>query len=219
MDRDKKGITGINEPPMDMKKIALLFIALMATGVNAQRMHLIPKVGIDHAYMTDVDGRLFKPGFVVGLGTEFMIGPILAIEPGIYYAMQGFHAERPSGEEIKLKNNYINIPLYAKLYLIKGIHLYAGPQVSFRLHTKASVSSGETLVGEYIKNPTNKVDLSGIVGVGYQSAIGFVLSANYNIGALSVFKKQATINGNPIDVRDVINPKNRVIQLNVGWRF
>ena len=52
--------------------------------------------------------------------------------------MQGYQKENAKGETARLKADYLNIPIYAKFYLYRGFHLFAGPQVGFNVRAKAS---------------------------------------------------------------------------------
>lgn len=121
-----------------MKKIALLLLMFVAFQVSAQDFHFLPKIGLNLANMTNSDGSM-KPGLNVGVAAEFPINPQFSVEPGIYYSMQGVK-ESEGGISGKIKNDYINIPIYAKAYLYNGFYAFAGPQFGFLARSKASAS-------------------------------------------------------------------------------
>ena len=125
-----------------MKKIALLLLMFVAFQVSAQDFHFLPKIGLNLANMTNSDGSM-KPGLNVGVAAEFPINPQFSVEPGIYYSMQGVK-ESEGGISGKIKNDYINIPIYAKAYLYNGFYAFAGPQFGFLARSKASASYNGT---------------------------------------------------------------------------
>lgn len=71
-----------------MKKIAFLLLLFVAFQASAQEFHFIPKVGLNFANMTNSDGNM-KAGLNIGVAGEFMMTNNFAIEPGVYYSMQG----------------------------------------------------------------------------------------------------------------------------------
>lgn len=175
-----------------MKKILfLLAMTFMAFQASAQGFHLIPKVGINLAKVTKADVTV-KPGVNVGLAGEFMITQRFGIEPGVFFSMQGYKSEMGH-----VKLNYINIPVYAKLYVLGGLFAFAGPQVGFNVAAKED--------GNSIKDVIHTADFTLGLGAGYQTKLGLMLSANYNVGLTNVGEE--------------LKNKSGVWQINLGWRF
>ena len=112
-----------------MKKIALLLLMFVAFQVSAQDFHFLPKIGLNLANMTNSDGSM-KPGLNVGVAAEFPINPQFSVEPGIYYSMQGVK-ESEGGISGKIKNDYINIPIYAKAISIQWLLCICGTTIRF----------------------------------------------------------------------------------------
>ena len=174
-----------------MKKVIFLLLMFAAFQLNAQKFHIIPKVGLNLANMTNSGGSM-SPGLNIGASGEVMLSSIFAIEPGLYFSMQsdGFDAV-----------NYLNVPVHAKLYLYHGLFGFAGPQLGIN-------------VSEYY----NTFDCSLGIGVGYQFSSGFQISANYNYGLMSVSDEYSYYDGYNYYYDDG-NYHNSVFQLNLGWRF
>lgn len=202
---------------MRMKKLVFLLLTIIAFQASAQEFHFIPRVGLNVAKA----GWSVRPGVNVGLAGEFMMTPNFAIEPGVYYSMQGSRHE-DNGVKGTLKLDYINIPIYAKAYLYEGLYAFFGPQFGFNVKAKTKDfihSSLPTLANEHvsedIKDFVHTFDFSLGVGVGYAFDMGLLLSANYNIGLTHIFKRDNA------DANTVFDNKyhNNVFQLNVGWRF
>lgn len=189
-----------------MRKFSFLLLLFVALSASAQEFHLIPKIGLNLANITNADGEM-KPGVNVGLATEIRFNETFALEPGIFYSMQGSKDSEDS-YSAKIKNDYINIPIYAKAYLVKGFHAFAGPQFGFLTRSKTCVSDFDTDVTTDTKDAFNKFDFSLGVGVGYQFDMGLNVSMNYNIGITDTLKDN-----------DDDSCRNGVLQFNVGWRF
>lgn len=127
-----------------MKKIAFLLLLFVAFQVSAQEFHFIPKIGLNFANITNSDGNM-KPGLNVGVAGEFMVTNNFAIEPGVYYSMQGSKDE-VAGNDVKIKNDYLNIPILLKGYVYEGFNLFAGPQLGFKVSSKVKLSQSGTSV-------------------------------------------------------------------------
>lgn len=177
-----------------MKKIATLLLAALAFAgfeSHAQGIHIIPKVGLNLSSLSHVDGSTIA-GLNAGVSLEILLTEKFGIEPGVLFSMQGTKI----GSE-KLHLDYINIPVYAKYYVLGGLNVFAGPQVGFNVRAKSG--------GERVKDLVRTADFGLGLGVGYQFGWGLMVSANYNFGFVNIEKDTST--------------KNGVFQLNVGWRF
>lgn len=123
-----------------MKKVVLLFILFVfsLSQADAQEFHFIPRIGLNLANTYPESFADMRPGLNIGVAEEIRFSKLFALEPGVYYSMQGYQQENAKGETARLKADYLNIPVYAKFYLYRGFHLFAGPQVGFNVRAKAS---------------------------------------------------------------------------------
>lgn len=190
-----------------MKKSIVCVLFLIVLQVHAQEFHFIPKIGINLANISHSAGNM-KAGLNLGVAGELMILDGFAVESGVYYSMQGTKTG-VAGIKYTDKIDYLNIPVYAKLYMYDGLHIFIGPQFGFNVREKVtgSVSASDssiTLPLDVIKT----FDCSLGFGLGYQFDLGLLVSANYNLGFTNLYKT---------DVND--KSKNGVLQVNVGWRF
>jgi len=202
-----------------MKKIALLLLLFVAFQASAQEFHFIPKIGLNFANMTNSDGASMKAGLNIGVAGEVMMTNNFAIEPGIYYSMQGF---KVSGTTAKLKNDYLNIPILLKGYAYEGFNLFAGPQLGFKVSSKVKASdSGTSVSTDVLSDWFKTFDFSLVVGAGYQTSMGLLFSLSYNVGLTNTLNKDniaSTILG--VSSSDIDGKsRNGVLQFNVGWRF
>ncbi|KKB55184.1 porin family protein [Parabacteroides gordonii] len=199
-----------------MKKSLLLLLLFVAFQVSAQEFHFIPKIGLNMANITNSDGSM-KPGLNIGVAGEVMMTERFAIEPGVFYSMQGTK-DKESGTTMKIKNDYLNIPVLFKGYVYEGFNLFAGPQLGFKVSSKIKASQSGTSVSTSEGSDLFKtVDFSIVLGAGYQSPMGFLVSLNYNIGLTNTINKDkfSSLLGTTVDE----TCRNGVLQLNVGWRF
>ncbi|MDR2921536.1 MAG: PorT family protein [Tannerella sp.] len=172
-----------------------------------QEFHFTPKAGINLANIYGTGGTDLKPGLNIGFSAEWMLLPKFSIEPGVFYSMQGCKFE--SDTEIKL--DYINIPILAKYYIVKGFNVFAGPQFGF--NTKAELDNAITNEDTDVKDYIKTFDFGMAAGLGYQFDMGLMVSTGFNWSFLNQAKESKFF--------DLENDKyhNTTFQFNVGWRF
>lgn len=216
-----------------MKKIAILLAFLIASwiGAHAQEFHFIPRIGLNLSSLYPIENyRSMRAGLNIGVAEEIRFSRLFALEPGIYYSMQGYRRDYSRDGNAYLKADYLNIPVYAKFYLWQGFHLFAGPQVSFNVRAKATdyIFSSSLcppfMDEEYhdasgdIREEIRNCGFSLVMGAGYTFDWGLVVSANYILGCTPFFS----------DTNDFLTGgssyfqgkgQNSVLQINVGWRF
>lgn len=214
-----------------MRKLFYLFglmamIAVMPLKSTAQELHFMPKIGFTLADISHLQTKV-RSGVNVGLGAEYLFpNEIAAVETGVYYAMQGAYVKGSiAGRYLTsfMKNDYLNIPVLAKAYVYNGFNVFAGPQFGFNVNDKITMEYGGKELGEVnTTDYVNNFDLAILLGVGYQFESGLFVNANYNFGLLAVFKEDNfTISGENVahTITDGLSTRNRVFQINAGWRF
>ncbi|MDR2921643.1 MAG: PorT family protein [Tannerella sp.] len=216
-----------------MRKTLLILFSILTLQAYAQQFSFIPKVGYNAARISGFpDEAKTKHGINAGLSVEYRLIRPIAIESGIYYSLQGTTMEYEYGKELiildfDIDNDYINIPVFVKGYLYKGLHIYGGPQIGFLVNSKLNISGNVNFfdLAEWksndsydIKEYQNKVDFSGIIGLGYQFDIGLLISANYNFGLNKLFKSEK-VEVEDVNLTDISSTHNKVFQLNIGWKF
>lgn len=200
-----------------MKKLIFLLLVVVALPLQAQEWSFAPKIGLNLANITNADGKM-KPGLNIGVTAECRITDVFAIEPGLFYSMQGLKMEKIDGVTPKFKNDYLNIPILAKAYVKDGFNLFAGPQLGFKVSEK--VSGSQSGVSANIDTDLLKTfDFSLVLGMGYQFDMGLLVSLNYNIGLTNVLKEEGKILGETTYTGKDETSRNGVLQLTVGWRF
>ena len=176
--------------------IAAMMVA--AISANAQnevgQLTLMPKAGINISTITgDFEGKKSKVGLVAGIEAEYGITEKFGLQFGLLYSMEGCKSDAVvaagegasafRAEGVKWNLDYINIPILAQYYVVKGLAVKAGIQPAFNVRHKASVDGNTTNI-EGVKS----FNFSIPVGLSYEYQ-NFVLDARYNIGVTKIYKE------------------------------
>ncbi len=199
-----------------MKKMILMAVAMLAS-VASFAQHAVgtvtiqPKVGLNVATLTDgsdVDPRI---GAVAGAEFEYQATDIFSISAGALYSMQGAKADNAT-----MKLDYINIPILANVYVVKGLAVKLGIQPGFNVNSEFSGKSSGVEASVNFSDYTKTFDFSIPVGVSYEFS-NIVLDARYNWGLTkwSDTSKMSTALGKEIESKS----KNSVFQFTVGYKF
>ena len=186
-----------------MKKIFMMAVmAVAALTANAQQeagtFSLQPKVGLNVSSLTG-DGNKAKAGFTAGVEGMYQATEKFGVSAAVMYSMQG--AKDKADSNHKLNYGYINIPILANYYVVKGLAIKAGIQPGFMVSAKEKF--GDLSVN--VKDGCKKFDFTIPVGVSYEIA-NVVFDARYNFGLTKTIK-------------DVDKNKNGVFQFTVGYKF
>ena len=189
-----------------MKKIMMIAAMMVAAiSANAQnevgQITLQPKAGINISTVTGDGDQKAKVGLVAGVEAEYGISENFGIDFGVLYSMEGckFDVEG-SSKSLKYNLDYINIPILAQYYPIKGLAIKAGIQPAFNVRHKASFD-GESANIDGIKS----FNFSIPVGLSYEYQ-NFVLDARYNIGITKL-------------VKDADQGRNSTFSITIGYKF
>ena len=190
-----------------MKKV--LFAALMmfsSVGAFAQHavgsFNLQPKIGVSIANLTDMKDSDPRVGLVAGVEGEYQASDIFSVSAGVLYSMQGAKANIGNLIDATNRLDYINVPIMANVYVVKGLAVKLGVQPGFNVSNKLKVNNLDAYDNPFAK--AQSVDFSIPVGVSYEYS-NFQLDARYNWGLTKVFE-----NG---------KDKNSVFQITLGYKF
>lgn len=160
-----------------------------------------PKIGLNLANLTDGDADL-RAGVATGVEFEYQVSDIFSLSAGALYSMQGCK-NTIEGVDVTTKLDYINVPILANVYVVKGLAVKLGLQPGFNVTHKLSVEKGGTSGSTDISG-VKSVDLSIPVGLSYEFN-NFVIDARYNFGVTKV--------------ADNADSKNSVFQFTLGYKF
>lgn len=187
-----------------MKNLFFTVIGLLSLilTTNAQNVQFGVKAGMNISNLSgDADGLDSRTSIQFGLAAEISISEQFSVQPELIYSTQG--AEDKEYDE-KLKLDYINVPLIAKYYVIKGLSIEAGPQIGFLISAKSEFDGED----EDIKDGLNGIDFGIDLGLGYKLDNGINFGARYNLGLSDIE-----------DEFDDYKVHNSVFQISVGYWF
>lgn len=182
-----------------MKKFvlaAVMMLSSVATFAQHEEGSLTiqPRVGVNIANLTKSDDGKVRLGLAAGAELEYQVMDILSVSAGAMYSMQG-----TKNSSVTAKLDYINVPVMANVYVVKGLAVKLGLQPGFNINAKQTSPLGT------LKIPDVKaVDLSIPVGLSYEFK-NFVLDGRYNFGLTKVAKDS--------------DNKNSVFQITAGYKF
>lgn len=198
-----------------MKKILLtavmVLITIMSYAQNTQRetgtFTLQPMLGASFGYLTGDwisqlgEKKKLIAGIVVGVEGEYYAAKWLGISAGMNYAMQGWRFDYED-QSVVTRLNYLNFPVLANIYVLKGLALKTGIQFGCLLNAKNRVGDED----ESIKEDCNKFCFSFPLGLSYEWD-NFVFDARYNFAVSNVIDKVGE------------RKRSQLIQLTFGYKF
>ena len=196
-----------------MKKLFLMaLMAFIATTASFAQwsvgsITVQPKIGINGANITDADNSDSRIGLVLGGEFEYRVSPIFSLSAGALYSMQGCKgtAEDEDGNtgDVSLKLDYINVPILANVYVVKGLAIKLGIQPGFNVRHKATATVSGVNVTTNLPG-VKSVDFSIPIGVSYEFN-RFVIDGRYNLGVTKLI--------------DGADSKHSVFQFTFGYKL
>lgn len=154
-----------------------------------------------------------RTSFHVGALAEFPIADIFSIQVEALYSGQGFEISSNNllGQDNKVEYqlDYINVPVLAKFYLIKGLSIEAGPQFNFLVNEEID-SDVNNDGGDNPEDNTKSFDFGFAGGLTFQTEMGIFATARYYQGVTNIVEGSE---GNDPTVN------NSVFQIGVGYKF
>jgi len=212
-----------------MKKI-LLMAAVVLSSVSAFAQHEVgsfniqPKIGLNIANTPSEDETPnAKVGLAGGVEVEYQAADIFSISGGVLYSKQGCSLDDQDveaegfgyvkGKDCSLSLDYINFPIMANVYVVKGLAVKLGvqPGILVDAHNKFSVSANVLGISlnkdfkENIKDDCKTFDFSIPVGISYEYK-NIQLDARYNWGLTKINEKGEST-------------KNSVFQITLGYKL
>ena len=167
-----------------MKKLMMIAI-MMVAAVSAKAQNEVgqasikPMAGINLATMTKADNTKMRVGLAAGLEFEYGVAENFGLSAGVLYSMQGAKIDIVGNDKVTMKLDYINIPILANYYIVKGLAIKAGVQPGFNVQKKLDDVKLDDVKGFALSIP---------VGLSYEFS-NVVLDARYNWGLTKAFKE------------------------------
>ncbi|HET8753864.1 MAG TPA: porin family protein [Salinimicrobium sp.] len=198
-----------------MKK-SIFFIAMMLIGttyMTAQEyVYFGVKGGVNFSNISGdgfstnnfEEGANARTAFHLGLVAEVPLSERFSIQPEVLYSAQGFDlVQIDDNKDVEFQMDYITVPVLAKLYVVDGLSISAGPQFGFLVDSEISSENSET---DLNSENFNNFDMSLGLGAGYKFS-NFFIYGRYNAGLTDVYEANNT------------DAKNSVVQAGVGFMF
>ena len=189
-----------------MKKIVLA-AAIMMASVSAFAQHsagditLQARLGFCAADFNNTSDTKTRVEMVVGPEMEYFMTDRFSLGAGINYAQQGAELK---DTEVTYKIDYVNMPITANFYVVKGLALRAGLQPGINVNAKIEAGDVEKDMDDAVKG----FDLAIPVGLSYEYR-HFVVDARYTLGLTKIF-----------DTKEVdLDSKNLTFQLSLAYKF
>lgn len=185
-----------------MRKLPVILIITffsITNSIKAQNLDFGIKGGLNISNITGGDAdrnNLFN--FHLGTFAEVRLNKKFSIQPEILYSRQGSEAQNT----LKIKIDYLAIPILTKYYFSEKLSLEVGPQMSFLVSDKIEFIDSSLLDAD---TDASSFDFGLCIGVGCNLTSNILLQARYYYGI-------TTISENP----DV---KNSVFQFSLGYKF
>ncbi|MEE1897136.1 porin family protein [Flavobacterium rakeshii] len=204
-----------------MKRLIKLFSAgiLMIGGIttaNAQSSDALTpsfgiKGGVNFASITgdDFNSPDSRTSFHVGLLAEFPLTEMFSLQAEALYSGQGFESDMDGeifgGEgKVEYQLDYINVPVLAKVYILDGLSIEAGPQFGFKVNEEIDANANAD-DGDLNLDEAEDFDFGVAAGVTFETPMGLFATGRYTQGFTDI-----------VNNRDI---KNSVFQIGVGYKF
>jgi len=205
-----------------MKK-SILIIALVlfgATTMSAQEAwNFGIKGGVNFANFTgdDFSSDNSRTSFNVGLLAEIPLADRFSIQPEVMYSGQGFDFyERDqdnifdTDDNVEYQVDYINVPVLAKIYLVDGLSVQAGPSFNFKVNEEIDYQPTQD-GGDIDTDLARDFEFGGVAGLEYKFNNGFFIQGRYNYGFSKLYKDDSALGDSDIH--------NSVWQAGIGFMF
>ncbi len=190
---------------------AVMFISISTFAQNSFPVSIQPKAGLNIAHVSNISGSGPRYGFVVGAEAEFPLSKVFGLSAGVLYSAQGATFEGYySGITLDqtLQSDYLNIPILANIYIVKGLSFKCGVQPAFnvkdnlKVEPRGNVSSASITVSG--KTDLKSFDFAIPFGLSYEIK-NIVIDARYNLGLTTLW--------------DEGDEKHGVVQITLGYKF
>ena len=173
-------------------------------------------IGLEDSDVLNLEQANPKPvaSFFAGayLNVELLEG--FQLEPGLFIASRGYRVENDilnagilgvATADITNRSYYLELPVYARVFLGDNLNVYGGPEFSLLLSNKFNTElSGNNvpIIGTVRRSfesdgssNLNKFDVGIALGLGYTLPLGFNVQAGYSLGVVRFEESTNAYNG------------------------
>lgn len=207
----------VKQTKIEVMKKSILIIAMVlfgATTVSAQEYwNFGVKGGVNFSTVTGdyFDSPDSRTGFNIGVLAEIPVADRFSIQPEVLYSAQGFTEASIDqanfadvDDNVEYQLDYVQVPVLAKIYLVEGLSLQAGPSFNFLVNEELDYQPLDD-DGEVALNNAQDFEFGGAAGLEYKFNNGFFIQGRYTYGFTDV-----------IEDTDI---NNSAIQAGIGYSF
>jgi len=149
-------------------------------------------------------------GFHIGLYSTIDL-ELFAIQPEVYYSMQGGKYSVNNTQEFEMKMSFIQIPLLGRYNFLEYFHALLGPQFGIPIISEV-VKTGS---GEDYKDYTKSLEISSVIGVGLTIPEYGISGSLRWVKGFSDMIDAENVSGSG----NVTSLKNSMIQISASYAF
>ena len=141
--------------------------------------------------------------FFAGAYLDLALLDALHLEPGLYLASRGYRLENAllgvAQLDITNRSYYLEVPVYARLFISEGLNIFAGPQFSVLLSNTFKTDISAAIANFDFENDNssnlNNIDVGLAAGVGYELPFGLNVQLGYDLGFVRFTEDTKAYNG------------------------
>lgn len=168
-----------------------LFLTASFGMLHAQEDNVNTEFGVkgglnmSNLYTDDADDENVLFGFNAGVYATLPVSDFIAIQPELLFTTRGSKLEYNNAlaqGNVKLKLNYIELPLLVRVNITKNFNIHAGGYASYMVSAKSTGDGDFEFEDQYDTDDFNKFDagLAGGIGVDF-SPLSVGLRYNYGL--------------------------------------
>ncbi|WP_400076217.1 porin family protein [Winogradskyella sp. R77965] len=184
-----------------MKKLLLVAIVTfgLSNSVSAQSIDYGLKAGLNLANLNGADDASNLTSFHVGGFAEIELSEKFSLQPELLYSRQGAKEQE---DDVKIKLDYLSIPIMAKYYVAEKFSLEFGPQMGFLINDKIVFDDSDA---PDVETDGASFDLGLNIGVGLDVTSNLFTQLRYSYGITTVVESP--------------DFKTSVFQISLGYKF
>jgi hypothetical protein len=142
-------------------------------------------LNMSNLYTDDADDENVLFGFNAGVYATLPVSDFIAIQPELLFTTRGSELEYNNAlaqGNVKLKLNYIELPLLVRVNITKNFNVHAGGYASYMVSAKSTGDGDFEFEDQYDTDDFNKFDAGIAAGVGVDfNPISVGLRYNYGL--------------------------------------
>jgi hypothetical protein len=173
-----------------------LFITASFGMLHAQDNNVNTEFGVkgglnmSNLYTDDADDENVLFGFNAGVYATLPVSDFVAIQPELLFTTRGSKLEYDNAlaqGNVKLKLNYIELPLLVRVNLTKNFNIHAGGYASYLVSAKSTGDGDFEFEDQYDTDDFNKFDAGLAAGIGVDFS-PLSVGLRYNYGLTTIVK-------------------------------